>query len=128
MRITLIIAGLIASSLLSATAEESQNLSLPEIKATVRFHSDSYGDVPDDIEMPASTLLASNERRVIEGDVGRLPIRIYIRETPNQPRPTIEVNIVNNRTNQPLTGYPARQEVGPLGMLSFNIPLVLTRP
>ena len=126
MRITLITAGLIASGLLSATAEESPNLSLPEIKATVRFHSDSYGNVPDDIEMPASTLLASNEKRVIEGDLGRLPIRIYIRETPNQPRPTIEVNIVNTRTSQPLTGYPAQQDVGPLGMLSFNIPVTPT--
>jgi len=123
MRITLLTAGLIAAGLLSATAEESRKPSLPEIRATVRFHSDSYGIVPDEIDLPASTLLASKERRVIEGDLGRLPIRIYVRETPNQPRPAIEANVVNTRTNQPLTGYPTRQEVGPLGMLSFNIPI-----
>ena len=123
MRITPLTAALIASGLLSATAEEAQNSSLPEIKAAVRFHSDSYGIVPDEIDLPVSALLAAKERRVIEGDLGRLPIRIYIRETPNQPRPAIEVNVVNTRTNQPLTGYPTRQEVGPLGMLSFNIPV-----
>ncbi|MBV8102570.1 MAG: hypothetical protein JOZ31_25805 [Verrucomicrobia bacterium] len=123
MRITLLTAGLIAAGLLSATAEESRKPSLPEIRATVRFHSDSYGIVPDEIDLPASTLLASKERRVIEGDLGRLPIRIYVRETPNQPRPAIEANVVNTRTNQPLTGYPTRQEVGPLGMLSFNMPI-----
>jgi hypothetical protein len=126
MRITLLTAVLVASGLLLATAEELQNPSLPEIKATVRFHSDSYGNVPDEIELPAGALLASKQRRTIEGDLGRLPIRIYIRETPNQPRPTIEVNIVNTRTNQPLSGYPTRQEVGPLGMLSFNIPVTPT--
>jgi hypothetical protein len=126
MRITLLSAVLIASGLPSAIAEEMQNPSLPEIKATVRFHSDSYGNVPDEIELPAGALLASKERRIIEGDLGRLPIRIYIRETPNQPRPTIEVNIVNSRTNQPLAGYPTRQEVGPLGMLSFDIPVTPT--
>jgi hypothetical protein len=126
MRITLLTAGLIAFGLLLATAKELQNSSLPEIRAAVRFHSDSYGNVPDEIELPGGTLLASKERRVIEGDLGRLPIRIYIRETPNQPRPAIEVNIVNTRTNQPLTGYPTRQEVGPLGMLSFNIPVTAT--
>jgi hypothetical protein len=126
MRSTLFIAGVIASGLFSAVGEESQNASLPEIKATIRFHSDSYGNVPDEIELPASTLLGSKERRVIEGNLGRLPIRIYIRETPNQPRPAIEVNVVNTRTNQPLTGYPTRQDVGPLGMLSFNIPVTPT--
>jgi hypothetical protein len=126
MRITLLTAGLVVAGFLSATAEELQNPSLPEIKATVRFHSDSYGNVPDEIGLPSGTLLASKDRRVIEGDLGRLPIRIYVRETPNQPRPTIEVNIVNTRTNQPLTGYPTRQEVGPLGMLSFNIPVTPT--
>ena len=124
MRKTLFIAGLVASGWFSATGEEMQNASLPEIKASIRFHSNSYGTVPDEIELPAGTLLDSKERRVIEGDLGRLPIRIYIRETPNQPRPTIEVNIVNTRTNQALAGYPARQEVGPLGMLSFNVPLM----
>ncbi|MBV9876096.1 MAG: hypothetical protein JO025_15315 [Verrucomicrobia bacterium] len=126
MRITLLTAVLIASGLPSAIAEEMQNPSLPEIKATVRFHSDSYGNVPDEIELPAGALLASKERRIVEGDLGRLPIRIYIRETPNQPRPTIEVNTVDSRTNQPLAGYPTRQEVGPLGMLSFNIPITPT--
>ena len=124
MRKTLFIAGLIASGLFSAIGEELQNASLPEIKASIRFHSDSYGTVPDEIELPASTLLESKERRVIEGDLGRLPIRIYIRETPNQPRPTIEVNLVNARTNQALAGYPTHQEVGPLGMLNFNVPLM----
>jgi hypothetical protein len=123
MRITLLTAGIIAAGLLSTTAEESRNLSLPEIKATVRFHSDSYGIVPDDIDLPVSTLLAAKERRVIEGNLGHLPIRIYIRETPNQPRPAVEVNVVNTRSNQPLTGYPTKQEVGPLGMLSFDIPV-----
>src|ERR1700748_1809679 len=126
MRITLLSAVLIAAGLPSAIAEELQNPSLPEIKAAVRFHSDSYGNVPDEIQLPANALLASKERRTIEGDLGRLPIRIYIRETPNQPRPIIEVNIVNTRTNQPLSGYPTRQEVGPLGMLSFNIPVTPT--
>jgi len=126
MRSTLFIAGVIASGLFSAFGEESQNASLPEIKAEIRFHSDSYGNVPDEIELPASTLLAAKERRVIEGNLGRLPIRIYIRETPNQPRPAIEVNMVNTRTNQPLTGYPTRQDVGPLGMLSFDIPVTPT--
>jgi hypothetical protein len=124
MRKTLFIAGLIASGLFSATGEELQNAALPEIKASIRFQSDSYGTVPDEIELPAGTLLESKERRVIEGNLGRLSIRIYIRETPNQPRPTIEVNIVNTRTSQALAGYPARQEVGPLGMLSFNVPLM----
>jgi hypothetical protein len=126
MRSTLFIAGVVASGLFSAAGEESPKVSLPEIKAAIRFHSDSYGNVPDEIELPASTLLASKERRVIEGDLGRLPIRIYIRETLNQPRPAIEVNIVNTRTNQPLTGYPTRRDVGPLGMLSFSIPLMAT--
>jgi hypothetical protein len=84
MRTTLFIAGLIASGLFSAAGEEVQNASLPEIKASIRFHSDSYGTVPDEIDLPASTLLESKERRVIEGDLGRLPIRIYIRETPDQ--------------------------------------------
>src|ERR1700740_2780781 len=97
MRITLLSAVLIASGLPSAIAEELQNPSLPEIKATVRFHSDSYGNVPDEIELPAGALLASKERRVIEGDLGRLPIRIYIRENTNKPRPTIEGNIVNTQ-------------------------------
>jgi hypothetical protein len=123
MRITLLVAGLIIPGLLSAAEKESQNESLPEIKATIRFHSDSYGIVPDDIDLPGSTLLEAKQRRVIEGDLGRLPIRIYVRETPNQPRPAIEVNIVSNRTKQTLAGYPARQDVGPLGMLSFNVPL-----
>jgi hypothetical protein len=123
MRTSLLVAGLILPSLLSAAEEGSQNTALPEIKATIRFHSDSYGIVPDDIELPASTLLQAKQRRVVEGDLGRLPIRIYVREIPNQPRPTVEVNVVNTRTNQALTGYPAKQEVGPLGMLSFNIPV-----
>lgn len=126
MRITLFTPGLIASGLLSATGEESQNASLPEIKATIRFHSDSYGNVPDEIELPASTLLKSKERRVIEGDLGRLPVHIYIRETPKQPRPAIEVNIVNTQTNKPLTGYPTRLDVGRLGLLSLNVPLMPT--
>ncbi|HXM01060.1 MAG TPA: hypothetical protein VN939_00560 [Chthoniobacterales bacterium] len=126
MRITLFIAGLIASGLLSATGGEPQNASLPEIKATIRFHSDAYGNVPDEIELPASTLLESKERRVIEGGLGRLPVRIYIRETPKQPRPAIEVNIVNTQTNKPLTGYPTPLEVGPLGLLSLNVPLMPT--
>src|SRR5215469_12733947 len=126
MRSTLFIAGVIASGLFSAFGEESQNASLPEIKAEIRFNSDSYGNVPDEIELPASTLLAAKERRVIEGNLGRVPIRIYIRETPNQPRPAIEVNMINTRTNQPLTGYPTRQDVGPLGMLSFDIPVTPT--
>ena len=126
MRITLFIAGLIASGLLSATGGEPQNASLPEIKATIRFHSDSYGNVPDEIELPASTLLESKERRVIEGGLGRLPVRIYIRETLKQPRPAIEVNIVNTQTNKPLTGYPTPLEVGPLGLLSLNVPLTPT--
>jgi hypothetical protein len=124
MRTTPFIAGLLASGLFAAPAEESRNASLPEIKAAIRFHSDSYGNVPDEIELPASTLLAPKDRRVIEGDLGRLPIRIYIRETPNQTTPVIEVNLVNTRTNQALAGYPTRQVVGPLGMLSFNIPLM----
>src|SRR5258708_8671674 len=123
MRTSILVAGLILPSLLSAAEEGSQNTALPEIKATIRFHSDSYGIVPDDIELPASTLLEAKQRRVIEGDLGRLPIRIYVRETPNQPRPAIEVNIVSNRTKQTLAGDPARQDVGPLGMLSFNFPL-----
>ncbi len=123
MRTTLLVAGLILPSLLSAAEEGSQNTALPEIKATIRFRSDSYGIVPDDIDLPASTLLEAKQRRVIEGDLGRLPIRMYVRETPNQPRPAIEVNLVNKRTNQTLTGYPARQDVGPLGMLSLNVPL-----
>ena len=123
MRTTLLVAGLILPGLLSAAEEEAQNTALPEIKATIRFHSDSYGIVPDSIDLPASTLLEAKQRRVIEGALGRLPIRIYVRETPGQPRPAIEVNIVNNKTNQALTGYPARQDLGPLGMLSFNIPL-----
>ena len=123
MRIVLLVAALMLPDLLLAADEESQNESLPEIKATIRFHSDSYGIVPDDIDLPASTLLEAKQRRVIEGGIGRLPIRIYVRETPNQPRPAIEVNIVNNRTNQTLTGYPAQQDVGPLGILSFNVPL-----
>jgi hypothetical protein len=123
MRIVLLFAALLLPGLLLAAEEESQNESLPGIKATVRFHSDSYGIVPDDIDLPVSTLLEAKQRRVVEGDLGRLPIRIYVRETPNRPRPAIEVNIVNNRTNQPLAGYPARQDVGALGMLSFNVPL-----
>jgi hypothetical protein len=124
MRITLFTAGLIAFAMLSATGDASPPPSLPEIKATVRFRSDSYGNVPDEFELPASTLLQSKQRRVIEGDLGPLAIRAYIRETPNKPRPTIEVNLVNTRTNQPLTGYPTRLDVGPLGMLSLNVPLV----
>src|SRR5260370_37140120 len=123
MRTAFLVAGLILPGLLLAAEEGSQDKALPEIKATIRFHSDSYGIVPDDIELPSSTLLQAKQRRVIEGDLGRLPIRIYVRETPNQPRPTIEVNVINTRTDQPLTGYPAKQEVGPLGMLSFNIPV-----
>lgn len=123
MRITLLVAGLLIPGLLSAAQEESQNQSLPEVKATIRFHSDAYGIVPDDINLPASTLLEAKQRRIIEGDLGRLPIHIYVRETPNQPRPAIEVNIVNSRTNQTLAGYPARQDVGSLGMLSFDVPL-----
>jgi hypothetical protein len=123
MRKTLLIAGLVLPGLLPAVGEESQNASLPEIKAAVRFHSDSYGNVPDEIELPASTLLKSKERRVIEGDLGRLPVRIYIRETPKQPKPAIEVNIVSTQTNKPLTGYPTRLDVGPLGLLSLNVPL-----
>jgi hypothetical protein len=126
MRTTPFIAGLVASGLFAAFGEKSQNTSLPEMKAAIRFRSDSYGNVPDEIQLPASTLLASKSRRVIEGDLGRLPIRIYIRETPNQTAPAIEVNVVNNRTNQPLTGYPTRQVLGPLGMLSFNLPLTPT--
>jgi hypothetical protein len=126
MRTTPFIAGLVLSGLFAASGEESQNASLPEIKATIRFHSDAYGNVPDEIQLPASTLLASKSRRVMEGDLGRLPIRIYIRETPNQTTPAIEVNLVNKRTNQPLAGYPTGQVVGPLGMLSFNIPLIPT--
>ena len=124
MRTTLFIAGVIASGLFSAIGEQLQKASLPEIKAVIRFHSDSYGSVPDEIALPASTLLESKERRIIEGDLDRLPIRFYIRETPSQPRPTIEVNIVNTRTNQALAGYPARLEVGLLGMLSFNVPII----
>jgi hypothetical protein len=126
MRSTLFIAGAVASGLFSAAGEEPPNASLPEITAAIRFQSDSYGAVPDEIDLPASVLLASKERRVIEGDLGRLPIRIYIRETPNQPRPAIEVNLVNTRTNQALAGYPTRREVGPLGLLSFNIPVTAT--
>jgi hypothetical protein len=126
MRNSLLIAGLIVPGLLAATEPETKNSSLPEIKATIRFHSASHGNVPDEIELPASTLLEAKQRRVIEGDLGRLPIRIYIRETPNQPRPTIEVNVVNIRTNQSLAGYPMQQEVGPLGMLSFNISITST--
>ena len=57
MRTTLFIAGLIASGLFSTAGEEVQNASLPEIKASIRFQSDSYGTVPDEIELPASTLL-----------------------------------------------------------------------
>jgi hypothetical protein len=123
MRIALLIAGLLVPGLFSATGAESQNSSLPEIKAAIRFRSATFGNVPDEMELPASTLLEAKQRRIIEGDLGRLPIRIYIRETPNQPRPTIEVNIVNTRTNQPLAGYPTRQEVGSLGMLSFKVPV-----
>lgn len=123
MRIALLIAGLLVPGLFSATAAESQNSSLPEIKAAIRFHSATYGNLPDEIGLPASTLLEAKQRRIIEGDLGRLPIRIYIRETPNQPRPTIEVNIVNTRTSQPLGGYPTRQDVGSLGMLSFKVPV-----
>jgi hypothetical protein len=126
MRTTPFIVGLLASGLLAASGEEPQSPTLPEIKASIRFHSDSYGNVPDEIALPASTRLAAKNRRVIEGELGRLPIRIYIRETPNQPTPAIEVNVVNSRTNQALTGYPTRQVVGPLGMLSFNIPLIPT--
>jgi hypothetical protein len=126
MRTTPFIAGLLASGLFAAPGQELQNASLPEIKAAIRFHSDSYGNVPDEIQLPASTLLPSKNRRVIEGDLGRLPIRIYIRETPSQTTPAIEVNLVNNRTNQAVAGYPTRQVVGPLGMLSFNIPLLPT--
>ena len=126
MRNSLLIAGLIIPGLLAATEQETKNSSLPEIKATIRFHSESYGNVPDEIELPASTFLEAKQRRVIEGDLGRLPIRIYIRETLNQPRPTIEVNIVNIPTNQSLAGYPTRQDVGSLGMLSFNISVTST--
>jgi hypothetical protein len=124
MRTTPLIAGLLASGLFAAPGEEPQNSSLPEIKAAIRFHSDSYGNVPDEIPLPASTLLASKNRRVIEGDLGHLPIRIYIRETPDQTTPAIEVNLVNTRTNQALAGYPTRQIVGSLGMLSFDVPLL----
>ena len=46
MRITLLTAGLIVSGLFSAAGEELPNASLPEIKAVIRFHSDSYGN-PD---------------------------------------------------------------------------------
>jgi hypothetical protein len=126
MRITLFTTGLIASALLSVAAAVPQTAALPEIKATIRFRSDSYGNVPDEFDLPASTLLASKQRRTIEGDLGRLPIRVYIRETPGKPRPTLEVNIVNTRSNQPLMGYPTRLDVGPLGMVSFNIPLLPT--
>ena len=119
----LVAIALTTPGLLHAAGENTRNASLPEIKALVRFHSDSYGGVPDDISLPASTLLTDKQRRVTEGGLGRLPIRIYVRETPNQPRPTIEINIVDTRTNKPLAGYPARQEVGPVGILSFIIPL-----
>ena len=123
MRKPLLVAGLIIPLLVSAAEDEPKDTTLPQIKGTIRFHSDSYGIVPDDIELPANTLLEAKQRRVIEGDLGRLPIRIYVRETPNQPRPTLEVNVVHTRTNQPVAGYPAKQEVGPLGMLSFKIPV-----
>jgi hypothetical protein len=123
MRIALLIAGLLLPGSFSATGAESKTSSLPEIKAAVRFHSGTYGNVPHEMALPASTLLEAKQRRIIEGDLGLLPIRIYIRETPNQPRPTIEVNIVNARTSQPLAGYPTRQEVGSLGMLSFKVPV-----
>jgi hypothetical protein len=127
MRKTLLVAGLSAPGLLSAVGEQPQNTTLSEIQAVVRFHSYSYGIMPDEIELPSSTLLEAKQRRVIEGDIGGLPIRVYIRETPGQPRPTIEVNIVNTRTNQPLAGYPTRQDVGPLGILSFNVPVTTTQ-
>ena len=117
-----LIAALVTPTWLAAE-ENAGDTTLPEMKAIVRFHSDSYGIEPDDIHLPASTLLKDKQRRVIEGNLGRLPIRIYIRETPNQPRPTIEVNAVNTQMNKPLAGYPARQDVGQLGMLSFNIPV-----
>jgi len=117
-----LIAALVTPTWLLAE-ENAGETTLPGIKAIVRFHSDSNGIVPDNIELPASTLLTDKQRRVIEGNLGRLPIRIYVRETPNQPRATIEVNVVNTQANKPLAGYPAKQDVGPLGMLSFNIPV-----
>jgi hypothetical protein len=119
----LILVLLLTSRVLLVAAETAGDKSLPEIKATIRFHVDGNGDVPDEITLPTSTLLPEKQRRVIVGNLGRLPIRIYLREMPNQPRPTIEVNVVDNRSGQPLKGYPARQEVGPLGMLSFAIPI-----
>jgi len=48
------------------------------MKAIVRFHSDSYGIEPDDIQLPASTLLKDKQRRVIEGNLGRLPPGLII--------------------------------------------------
>jgi len=119
----LILFVLLTPKVLLIAAENTGGGSLPEIKATVRFHIDGNGNLPDEIPLPASTLLPEKQRRVIEGNLGRLPIRIYVRETPNQPSATMEVNIVDTRTGLALAGYPARQEVGQLGMLSFAIPI-----
>jgi hypothetical protein len=122
----LILVLLLTPRVLLVAAETAGDQSLPEIKAVIRFHADGNGDVPEEIALPTSTLLPEKQRRVIVGNLGRLPIRIYLREMPNQPRLTMEVNIVDNRSGQPLKGYPTRQEVGPLGMLSFAIPISRT--
>jgi hypothetical protein len=113
----LVAIALTSPGLLLASEQNIVSTSLPEIKATVRGYS-NYDGALQDIELPASALQAQKQQRVIEGN---LPVHIYVRETPNQPRPTIEVNVIDTRTNQSLPGFPAHQDVGPLGMLSFNI-------